>query len=80
MFESPSGSFQARITGDLLQERVADYSLTYAEMDFTSPGWDATGLTAVWYCQSSHRLMQLVVIHKHPHREMERFMSSFSSA
>ncbi len=77
-FESASGTFQAKITGDLTTQRIANFEVTFAEMQFTLPGWKAPGITAVWYCPASQRTMQLILIHKQPEREMRRFLRSFS--
>jgi len=77
-FQSASRTFQAKITGDLTTQRIADFEVTFADMQFTQPGWKATGITAVWYCPTSQRMMQLILIHKQPEREMKRFIRSFS--
>jgi len=80
IFESASGTFQAEIVGDLVTQQIAGFEVTFAEMQFTLPGWKASGITAVWYCQDSQRTMQVVLIHKQPEREMKRFIRSFSCA
>ncbi len=77
-FSSVDPAFRARITGDLVTQRVADFEVTFAHMQFTFPGGEAPGITAVWYCPASQRTMQLVIIHKQPKREMESFIRSFS--
>ncbi len=76
-FESASGTFRAKITGDLATQEIARFEVTSATMQFTQPQWEAPGITAVWYCPSSRRTMQLVLINKHAEREMERFIRSF---
>lgn len=77
-FQSASGTFQAEITGDLVTQEIAGFEVTFAEMQFTQPGWKASGITAVWYCPASQRTMQLVLINRHAEREMKRFIRSFS--
>ena len=78
VFESSSGTFRAQIAGDLTTQRIADFEVTFAEMQFTLPGWEAPGITAVWYCPVSQRTMQLILINRHAEREMRRFIRSFS--
>ena len=77
-FESAGGTFQAKITGDLSTQQIAGFEVTFAMMQFTLPEWEAPGITAVWYCPASQRTMQLILIHKQPKKEMQRFMRSFS--
>lgn len=76
-FESASGTFRAKIEGNLVTEEIAGFEVSFAEMQFTQPGWEAPGITAVWYCPDSQRTMQVVLIHKQPEREMKRFIRSF---
>ena len=76
-FESASGSFRAKIAGDLVTQEIAGFEVTSAAMQFTMPQWEAPGITAVWYCPASQRTMQLVLINKHAEREMQRFIRSF---
>lgn len=78
IFESASGTFQAEIAGDLVTQQIAGFEVTSARMQFTMPGWKASGITAVWYCPD--RTMQVVLIHKQPEREMKMFIQSFSCA
>ena len=78
-FESISGNFRAEIAGDLATQRIAGFEVTSAKMQFTMPGWEAPGITAVWYCADSHRTMQVVLIHKQPEAELKRFIGSFST-
>jgi hypothetical protein len=78
-FESVSGNFQAEIAGELVKQKIAGFEVTSAGMQFTMPGWEAPGITAVWYCADSRRTMQVVLIHKQPETELKRFMESFSS-
>ncbi len=82
IFESFGASFQpeAQITGDLTTQRIADFEVTFAEMQFTLPEWKASGITAVWYCPASQRAMQLVLVNRKAEREMRRFIRSFSCA
>lgn len=80
IFESPSGTFQVKITGDLTTQRIADFEVTSADMQFTLPRWKAPGITAVWYSPASRRVMQLIMIHKEPEKEMKRFVRSFSDS
>jgi hypothetical protein len=77
-FESAGGTVQAKITGDLSTQQIAGFEVTFAMMEFTLPGWEAPGITGVWYCSASHRIMQLILIHKQPQNEMERFIRSLS--
>ena len=78
-FESVSGTFQAGIAGDLVKQQIAGFEVTSARMQFTMPGWKASGITAVWYDADSQRTMQVVLIHKQPETELKRFIGSFSS-
>ncbi|MBA7715376.1 hypothetical protein ES703_124417 [subsurface metagenome] len=78
VFESSSGTFRAQITGGLITQRIADFEVTFAEMRFTLPGWEAPGITAVWYCPASQRAMQLVLVNRNAESEMRRFIHSFS--
>jgi len=77
-FESAGGTFKAKITGDLSTQQIAGFEVTFAMMQFTLPGWEAPGITAVWYCSASQRTMQLILIHKQPKKEMQRFIRSLS--
>ncbi len=77
-FESAGGTFQAKITGGLLTQQIAGFEVTFAMMQFTLPGWEAPGITGVWYCSASQRIMQLILIHKQPKKEMQRFIRSLS--
>jgi len=77
--ESLSGTFRAKIVGDLITQQIAGFEITSAKMQFTMPGWEAPGITAVWYCADSHRTMQVILIHKQPEIELKRFIASFSS-
>lgn len=79
-FGSLAGTFQAQVTGDLVTEQIADFKVTFADMQFSLPGWEAPGITAVWYCPTSQRTIQLILIHKQPKREMKRFIRSFACA
>jgi len=80
IFKSFGASFQpeAKVMGDLETQQIDDFEVTFAEMQFTLPGWEASGITAVWYCPASHRAMQLVLINRKAEREMKRFIRSFS--
>lgn len=80
IFESAGGTFQAKITGDLSTQQIGNFEVTSAKMQFTSPGWEAPGITAVWYSPHSQRMIQLVIIHKQPRKEMKRFIRSFSDS
>lgn len=75
---SPGGTIKSKISGDLTTQRIADFEVTFANMEFTFPAGRASGITAVWYSSASQRVMQLIIIHKQPKREMERFIRSFS--
>lgn len=77
-FESADNTLQAKIIGDPSTQQIAGFDVTFAEMEFTLPGWKAPGITAVWYCPASQRTMQLILINKHAEREMRRFIRSFS--
>jgi len=77
-FESAGGTFQAKITGGLSTQQIAGFEVTFAKMQFTLPEWKAPGITAVWYCPASQRTMQLILIHKQPEKEMQRFIRSLS--
>jgi len=78
-FESASSIFQAEIAGDLVKQQISGFEVTSARMQFSMPGWEAPGVTAVWYCADSHRTMQVVLIHKWPETELKRFIKSFSN-
>lgn len=78
VFQSASGAFQAKIAGDLITEELYGFNVTFAEMQFTQPGWQASGITALWYCSASQRTMQLILINRNAEREMKRFLRSFS--
>lgn len=80
VFESAGGTFQAKITSAISTQQIAGFEVTSAEMQFTLPGWEAPGITAVWNCPASQRTIQLILIHKQPKSEMERFIRSFSCA
>lgn len=67
----------AKIVGNLVTEDIAGFEVTFAEMQFTKPGWEAPGITAVWYCPISQRIVQIILIHKQPEEEMNRFINSF---
>ncbi len=71
---------QAEITGAITTQQIADFEVSFADMRFTLPGWEATGITAVWYSAASQRVMQLIVIHKQSKKEIERFIRSFSDS
>ncbi|HUT96680.1 MAG TPA: hypothetical protein VMW60_00985 [Dehalococcoidales bacterium] len=77
-FESAGGTLQAEITGDLSTQQIAGFEVTFAMMEFTLPGWEAPGITGIWYCSSSQRIMQLILINEQPEKEMRRFIQSFS--
>lgn len=77
IFESASGNFQAKIMGDILTQQIAGFEVTFAEMQFTLPDWEAPGITAIWYCPASERTFFLTLINKYPEREMKRFIHSF---
>ena len=79
-FGSLAGTFQAQLTGDLVTEQIADFKVTFTDMQFSLPGWEAPGITAIWYCPTSQRTIQLILIHKQPKREMKRFIRSFACA
>jgi len=79
-FGSLAGTLQTQVTGDLVTEQIADFKVTFADMQFYMPGWEAPGITAVWYCPMSQRTVQLILIHKQPEREMKRFIRSFACA
>lgn len=78
VFQSASGIFQAKIAGDLVKQQIAGFEVTSAMMQFTMPGWEASGITAVWYSAASHRMMQLILINRYAEREMRRFIRSFA--
>lgn len=78
LFQSTSGTFRAEVTGELVREQIGGFDVTFAGMHFSQPGWEAPGITAVWYCQNSGRIMQVVIINKYPERELRRFMLSLS--
>ena len=80
IFESVGNTFQAKIIGDPLTQQINRFDVTFTEMEFTLPGWEAPGITAVWYCPSSQRTMQVILIHKQPKGEMERFLRSFTDS
>jgi len=77
-FASTSNSFKARITGNLTTEQVGDFELTFADLQLTSSGGKASGITAIWYCQTSQRIIHLIIIDKQAETEMKRFIQSFS--
>ncbi len=79
-FGSLAGTFQPQVTRDLVTEQIADFKVTFADMQFSLPGWEAPGITAVWYCPTSQRTIQLILIHKQPKSEMKRFIRSFACA
>ena len=54
-FESASGTFRAKIAGDLVAQEIAGFEVTSAAMQFTMPQWEALGITAVWYCPASQK-------------------------
>ncbi len=78
VFESATGTFQAKITSALSSQQIAGFEVTFAEMQFTLPEREAPGITAAWYCPASQRTIQLILINKYPEREMKRFIRSFS--
>lgn len=80
IFESFGAEFQAQITGGLITQRIADFEVTFAEMRFTLPGWEAPGITAVWYCPATQKAMQVVLVNRKAEREMRSFIHSFSCA
>jgi len=77
-FESAGGTLQAQITGDLATQQIAGFEVTFSMMQFTLPGWEAPGITGVWYCPASQRIMQLILINEQPKKEMQRFIQSLS--
>jgi hypothetical protein len=79
IFESASGKFHTVTRGGLFKERIDNFEVTYAFMLFTRPGLKADGITALWYCPVSERVFQIILTHRRPKREMERFIRSFSS-
>ncbi len=79
IYGSVTPELRARIVGPLVKQRVGDFQVTYAEMQITSSqGKVPTGMTAVWYCPASQRVLQLIIIHEEPKGEMERFIQSLS--
>jgi len=79
-FESADGNLQAKITSSISTQQIAGFEVNFAEMQFTLPGWEAPGITAIWYCPASQRTIQLILINKSPEGEMKRFINSFSCA
>ncbi len=80
VFQSASGTFKAEISGGLVTEQIAGFDVTFALMQFKFLGGEGPGLTALWYCSASGRVMQLIIINKQPEGEMKRFIRSFSCA
>ncbi len=80
IFGSAGGTLQAEITSAISTHQIAEFEVTSAEMQFTLPGWEAPGITAVWNCPASQRIIQLILINKSPEREVKRFINSFSCA
>ena len=78
VFESAGGTLQAKITGDISTQQIAGFEVTFTMMQFTLPGWEAPGITGVWYCSASQRIMQLILINEQPKKEMQRFIRSLS--
>jgi hypothetical protein len=77
-FTSTSGSFQARVTGNVTTKELGNFELTFAAILLSTSGGEASGITAVWYCPTSQRIMRLILIDKQAETEMRRFIQSFS--
>jgi hypothetical protein len=77
-FSSTSSNFKARISGSQTTEKSGNFEITFADIQLTSSGGEATGITAVWYCQTSKRTMRLILIDKQAETEMRSLVQSFS--
>ena len=77
-FESAGSNLQAEITSSISTQQIAGFEISFADMLFIMPGWEASGITAVWNCPANHRTIQLILIHNSPQSEMNRFIRSFS--
>jgi hypothetical protein len=77
-FTSTSSNFKARVTGNQTTEKIGDFELTFAGLQLSTSGGAATGVTAIWYCPTSGRIMHLILIDKQADIEMKSFIQSFS--
>jgi len=77
IFESVGGTLQGEMAGGLSTQQIAGFEVTSANMRFTLSGWEAPGIAAIWYCPSSQRTVQLILINEHAEREMRRFVQGF---
>jgi hypothetical protein len=78
LFVSASGNFKARVSGNQTTEKIGDFELTYDGLQLSSSGGQASGITAVWYCPTSGRIMRLILIDEQAVIEMKSFIQSFS--
>jgi hypothetical protein len=77
-FTSTSSSFKARVTGNQTTEKIGDFDITAAGLQLSTSGAQATGVTAVWYCPTSGRIMHIIIIDKQADIELRSFIQSFS--
>jgi len=78
-FESSDPSFKARVMGTTSSERIAEFNVTFADLELGSNTFSrAPGITAVWQCPESRRAIIFLAVHKQPKEELERFIRSFS--
>lgn len=76
------GASSVEVMGNPVAQRVAGYAVTFACLKYEyAKGGPGSGITAVWYCPASQRMMQLILaaaVDEEPKEELDRFLSSFS--
>ena len=77
-----AGPEGVKLTGSPYKQEVSGFDVTFAYLEYEYvKGGPGQGITAVWYCPASQRMMQLIMtVHpdKEPKEEMLRFIHGFS--